>query len=347
MKLWATRYLPDLSSLTPVEGYFPVAELVESVSDQGRAATVRKVQQKLQINCQLAGIETNALLTFIPNLVNLAEVRRLAQFVENVYRKTLTIYQQQTSLKEVIKLLDFKDFSKITMSDLILLDIEAIADALHSDLFELQEQHLNSKDSRAIVFFTTQFHCTSAAVLKWLSPCERVLLQPYLQFAEEQVAIPWQQICAAAADRTMDSLEFQLAETLLASGQSIAESVYNQLLEQFSEHRSRRGVFTEDKIRASSIRDINMFQGYLGLCVLENRMTTIERELLPLCITVFPSTEVKWNLVETGVELLTDEIHRHLSTELSNFVKPYTKAMRQLFMTSQAQPMLQSIGSYV
>ncbi|MFB8790666.1 MAG: hypothetical protein U7123_17880 [Potamolinea sp.] len=60
-------------------------------------------------------------------------------------------------------------------------------------------------------------------------------------------------------------------------------------------------------------------------------MTAVEYELLPLCVMVLPSVEVKWELSKQMIQLLIDEIEVYLSPAQINIVRPYTQAMQRLF----------------
>jgi hypothetical protein len=77
-----------------------------------------------------------------------------------------------------------------------------------------------------------------------------------------------------------------------------------------------------------------MFQGYLWLCALEGNMTAVEQELLPLCIMVFPSIDVTWELVEQLLPLLVAEIQAYVKPEQMQLLLPYTQAMQRLFSKS-------------
>jgi hypothetical protein len=74
-----------------------------------------------------------------------------------------------------------------------------------------------------------------------------------------------------------------------------------------------------------------MFQVYLWLCALEGSATVVEQELLPLCMMVFPSVDVTWELVEQMLGLLVDELMNRLKPEQKPLLMPYTQAMQQLF----------------
>ena len=333
IKLWTARYLPDLSKLPTERGEFPTAELVDAASIQGRNKTVKKVQQLLQVNCERAGIETHDLLSYIPKVVNLADARRISQSATQVYRKTLEIYASQPPPSYYLRFIDTSGslFSKLALSSLTLPAVQTLAAEIEPILLHLQEQHSTATDSRIIGFITTSFHLSTKSILKQLSLCEQILLSPYLKFVEEQSCIPWERLCAAAAGYSANSQTLALTEQLLGESHAIAQSVYDHALRTYPNHRSRRGSLQNQDVATSTLRDLNMFQGYLLLCVLENNMTAIEQELLPLCLAVFPSIEVQWQLVESMLHQLETEIHAKLSLEQSDRVRPYTQSLRKIF----------------
>jgi hypothetical protein len=74
-----------------------------------------------------------------------------------------------------------------------------------------------------------------------------------------------------------------------------------------------------------------MFQGYLSLCVLEESMASVQEELLPLCMMVFPAVDVSWELVEQMTRLLMNEVLARVSKENKSVLVPYTTAMQQVF----------------
>ena len=333
IKLWTARYLPDLSKLPTERGEFPTAELADAASIQGRNKTVKKVRQLLQVNCERAGLETHDLLSYIPNVVNLADARRIAKSAMQVYEKTLEIYASQPPPSYYLRFIDTSGtlFSKLALSSLTLPAVQTLATEVEPILLHLQGQHLASADSRIVGFITTSFHLSTKSILKQLSPCEQILLSPYLKFIEEQSCIPWQRLCAAAASYPANSQTLATIEQLLAQSHPIAQSVYDHALKTYPNHHSRRGTLQNRDVTTSTLRDINMFQGYLWLCVLENNMAAIEQELFPLCVAVFPSIEVQWQLVETMLKQLEIEIYARVSPEQRDRLRPSLESLRKIF----------------
>jgi hypothetical protein len=338
-KLWAERYVPDLSTLSASTGSFALSELLEATSPQGRARTIAKLQRMVEINCKCAGIQTNVIFSYIPNVVSLTESQGIARGASQVYQKVLEIYQKQLTPPALLKAISNRetvnlstdDFKAEAMPRLSLSEVKQLAEAIEPILLQLQAQHLSAAERRTVGFMSTQFHLSAKLVLNRLTTAEQLLLSPYFKFVEEQVCIPWQRVCAAAAKHEHNSPLLALVQKLLPASQEIAKQVYNRAAQLYPNHRSRRGGLSDPGVRTSSIRDIEMFQGYLWLCALEGSMSAVEDELLPLCIMVFPSIDVTWELVEQLLPLLIAEIQERVLPAQMRLLSPYTQAMQQLF----------------
>lgn len=330
VELWSQRYLPDLSILPPQKYSFPATELISYASQAGRSKTVNRLRSLLSIQCELAGLEANALFTYIPNIVNLSEARRISPYVKRVYEKVFEIYQQQQPPSQYLRFLDASRqlFSKVALPALMLPIIHQLSEALEPVLLELQTIYMTAQDRRTIGFLTTQFHFTTKNILQKITPCEQVLIAPYLNFIEEQVCIPWQRLCAV---RSPNSKAFQLITQLLPKTRDISHQVLHQSIRHHPKHASRRGTLMESAVSASTLRDLQMVQGYLYLCVLEESMSAIEQELLPLCLIVFPNIGVAWELVEFMLRSLEQEIFSQIDPAQIWLISPYTGAMRELF----------------
>lgn len=390
VQLWAARYIPDLLTLSSEGQGLTFSDLIDATSPEGRAKTVAKVQRLLQINCECAGIKTNILFSYIPNVVNLTDAGRIALFAAQVYEKTLSLYKEQlpslssvvesqraTSLNPFVEVVASQNnviteaeeqtireetereneaflspfsssLAKVVdsnndvqlqwvMPEEDLPTIEHLTTELEPVLRQLREQHLAAQDPRAIGFITTQFHFSTQLILSKLTPTEQVLLSPYFKFIEEQVCIPWQRVCHTAAMHALDSDTIKVVQQLLPATHEIACTVYRRAAKLYPNHRSRRGRLSNPGVAASTIRDLEMFQGYLWLCVLEGNMKAIEEELLPLCIMVFPSVDVRWDLVRKMLSMLIDELMERLSHEHQLLLLPYTQAMQQIFLNIEAK----------
>ncbi|HEY9295634.1 MAG TPA: hypothetical protein VIQ31_04530, partial [Phormidium sp.] len=84
-------------------------------------------------------------------------------------------------------------------------------------------------------------------------------------------------------------------------------------------------------VKTASIRDVEMFQVYLWVCVLENNISAIQQELFPLCVMVYPTLKVRWELVRQMINLLGKEIDNRLGREQQQLFIPYFQALREMF----------------
>ena len=332
VELWTQRYVPNLANFSQSDG-LTAAMLVEAATPEVRSKTVAKLKRLIQINCECAAIKTDVLFSYIPNVVNLSESQKLAKFVSQVYEAALTIYQHSSLSvwKNQSSLLLQNKGEDLKLPMLGMPEIKQLLLELEPILLELQRQHLMVKDPRTIGFMTTQFHFTTQLVLNKLTVPEQVLISPYFKFIEEQVCMPWQRVCNAAASHDLNSPNLMIVEQLLPQSYEIAANVCHRAVRLYPNSSSLRGNLSHPGIMASTIRDLQMMQSYLWLSVLEGNLDSVEQALLPLCVMVFPSIEVTWRLVAQMLKLLLEEVLSRVEPQGKNLVLPYTQAMQQLF----------------
>lgn len=341
VQIWAERYVLDLSTLSSQDKQVAISELVKADSIEGRKQTVANVKRLVQINCESAGMKTDILFSYIPNVVNLTESERLAKFAWQVYEKALEVYGQHSPIfasltTDSSQLIDSAYLSSAVLNQQAIpalnkSAIELLVIVIEPVIQELRKQLLSANDSRTLGFMSTQFHFSRELVLKRLTLPEQILVKPYFQFIEEQVCIPLQQICAATGNYYSGSPTLKMVEQLLSNSRDIANTVYQQAVKLYPNHRSLRGTLSESGVSDSTIRDIQMLQAYILLGVLEGSMVAVEQQLIPLSILVFPSVSVTWKLVEQGLQLLVDEMMNRINPVQQKLLLPYTQAMQQLF----------------
>jgi hypothetical protein len=329
---WGQRYTHEIPSVY-VDNPSLYSSLVETASQKGRALTASRFKDNvINVNCQMAWIQTKTLYNYIPNIVDLSEARRITQFSFRLYRKLVEIYQNQS--------VSAASSRKNTEGDIFqeqgIPSIEELAYALEPILMIFQEQHLVSKDWRALGFMTTQLNFSNKLIKKKLTEVEQILLNPYLKFVEEQVAMPWQRVCAAAAQYEIGSPSLNLVEQMLPASQEIAESIYHQLVELLPNYRSRRGRLSDKGVKHSCIRDLEMFQAYLWLCFLAENLSPMEKELLPLCEMVVQGVDIKWEVTQKWCQLLGDEILRRVNPQQQALLLPYIEGMQQIFFNERS-----------
>ena len=273
-------------------------------------------------------IKTKKLYGYIPNILDINEARRITEFAFLIYKKLLTIYQQQ-SLQNTFLRLTNKNQEILTNFNIP--EIDFLVYTLEPVLTMFQEQHLACTDSRCLSFISTQLHFTNRLILNHLEPAETLLLSPYLMFLEEHVAIPWHRVCLAAAKYKFNSKELAILTQMFPAASHIAESVYYQLLESLPNYQSRRGNLSQTDIRDSCLRDLNIFQVYIWLCMLEKTLAPIETELLPMCMILVEIFDIKWELTQKWCELITNQLEIFINPEYKHFLQPYTQEVRNLF----------------
>jgi hypothetical protein len=336
--LWAERYQIKLERSALLEDPFFYQELLFAASPQGRKLTTEKLRPGfINISCELASLQSRSLYEYIPNVLQLTEAKQLAQSVQKVYLTLLDFYQTSGGSELWLhQTLETLQESTLIIHELPI--ISEFAQALEPSLLEAQQHHRVSRDWRTLGFLTTIFNFTNHLLLGQLNSVERLLINPYFNFVEEHVAIPWQRVCVAAANHLPISTGFLLVEKLFPQAQEIAELLYLRLVEKFPNQKSRRGKLSHPGIRHSCIRDFNMFQAYLFLCILERDGAAIERELVQLCIMVMESVEVAWEVIDFWIELLSDELlHRLVTPEQRALLTLYTESLRRTFSVRQLE----------
>lgn len=224
---------------------------------------------------------------------------------------------------------------EVSLSLQAIANIKNLAAEIEKFLLRYQDQHIIAKDWRAIGFITTLLNFSNKLIIHQLTSAEKVLLCPYFKFVEEQVAIPYERVCAAAAKHQLGSKALTLVEQMFPMASEIASTVYCQLIQLFPHHRSKRGGLSNPDVAHSCLRDLDMFQAYLWLCVLEESLRPIERELVSLCVMVLPSVGVEWEMTDKWKRLLTDEIISRVQPEHKPLLLNYTQGMEQAFFDAR------------
>jgi hypothetical protein len=337
VKLWAERYTVDVSSLSQNPKFY--GELMKAALPEARALTAAKLLNNvLDGTSNQAGIQARSLYEYIPEIIDSHLGQRINQFACQVYEKVLDIYQQQFGM--VVTPIGAKTTTgnvsnQISLSLSAIPNIEKLANELEELLLKYQDQHVTAKDWRVVGFLTTLFNFSNKLLINQLTSVEKVLLCPYLKFVEEQVAIPWQRVCAAAAQHQLGSPALTLVEQMLPVASEIGSTVYCRLLQLFPDHRSLRGGLSDPDVAHSCLRDLNMFQAYLWLSVLEESIRPVEHELVPLCVMVMPSVGVKWEMIDKWKRLLVDEIESSVHLEHKLLLLNYTQGMEQAFFEAR------------
>ncbi|NET60132.1 MAG: hypothetical protein F6K47_29500 [Symploca sp. SIO2E6] len=342
LNLWKERYNPDLSALyLATDNSLSRSNLLKLTSPEGRATTINKLHRRLlEISCQIAEIKTKSFYADMPNIVELWKTKGVTQVVLKVYLKLLEIYQRTSpNISPVLHLAgehiesrSLASWTTLAKQALGMPPIEELVRELEPMLLTFQKQHIEVQDRHTLVFITTLLNFTNQLLLQKLTPLEQVLLKPYFKFVEEQVAYPWQRVCAAVAKYPVNSAMFRIVEKMFPAAAEIAETVYSKLVKLLPNHTSHRGELTEPGIIHSCIRDLQIFQAYFWLCLLEVSLVPVEEELVELSAIVLPTVGVKWKMIELWNQLLVEEISSRATPTQRILLQPYTKWWQQAFL---------------
>lgn len=337
IQLWAERYTVDVSSLSKNPKFY--GELIKTALPEARTLTAAKLlNHVLDRTSNQASIQAKSLYQYIPEILDSKEAQRITQFACQIYQKLLEVYQQQSGIVVTPTTTQMPTGGVSEQASLLLWaipNIEKLAKELEPWLLKYQDKHAIAKDWRMLGFMTTLFHFSNKLLINQLTSVEKVLLCPYFKFIEEQVALPWQRVCAAATKHDLGSPALTIVEQMFSVASEIGSTVYCQLLQLFPNHRSVRGALSDPDVAYSCLRDLDMFQAYLWLSVLEESLRPIEQELVPLFVMVMPSVGVEWEMIDKGKRLLVEEIESRVKPEHKPVLLNYTQGMEEAFFETR------------
>ncbi|MEL6334889.1 MAG: hypothetical protein AAFQ76_20160 [Cyanobacteria bacterium J06626_26] len=302
----------------------------EAVSKQGRKQTAKKLSKKVvEQQCNLAAVRTRSLYSD-DQASNFKETSSLAKLISRIYLQLIEIYQESAP---VVLSQGPQGHALIepSLESWGIPKINRLAAALAPLLSELQDQNKSSQSWQSAGFATTQINLSNALLLEQLGPAEQVFIKCYFQFLEEQVALPWQQMCAAAVAYTSRSSAFAIVERILPMTHDIAVATYTRWSKTFPNYYSRRGDLSSPAVKHSCIRDFEMFQVYLWLSFLAKDLKFVKQELPAICVMVYGTLNIPWTMTVDGNILLMREILDRLEPNEKSLVRPYTQHMINAF----------------
>ena len=160
---------------------------------------------------------------------------------------------------------------------------------------------------------------------------EQMVVNSYLKVIDDHLYMPLQRCYEAAANLEYDDIVLEAVRQLLPLTSKIARQVSQRILIMHSDYQCHSGLLSCPQVRVSSLRDIEMFQVYLCLCVLEHSVNAIQQELFPLCVMLYPPLKVSWELVRTLLRLLNQEMYSHLTPTYVNVFEPYLISLTEMF----------------
>lgn len=306
--LWARKYYLSVTSQNE-EKQQNAENLTETNSKPGRSRTSNKLMQNLTLASAKGWALTETLLSkeirrhgINPDLINPLEI---AADIRNLYEKALDAYAAGVSAQR-LSVLVAKYCGKVRKKYTI-------------------------NDPRAIGFVSMQFHHTGQKLLEWLSESEQQLFAPYLKVMDDHMYMPLQAAYEAAAEHEIDSPLLLAVQNLLPISTTIAYEVCQSVSRQHPGYQSYSGALTAEKVKISSIRDVEMFQVYLCLCVLDRNIRSVQQQLFPLCVMLYPCLKVSWKLVQEMLLFMSWEIQERLPLQHVPIFLPYLRTFSEMF----------------
>jgi hypothetical protein len=200
--------------------------LVHATSSEGRRGTVAKLHRPLiKLNCEFAANQASELHELDPSPTSSNETKRIVQCAVELYLNLLEFYQQSIPVPSET-LQDNKEERNQLLVGLSAPDILELSNLLEPLLLEYQDRHQISQDWGRLGFLTTHLNFSNVALLNNLIIPERVFVNPYFKFLEEQVALPWQRVCSAASTHQLGLFAFQLVERMMPMANDISYRVW-------------------------------------------------------------------------------------------------------------------------
>lgn len=307
--LWAKNYIISVTTRDEAERLRKSADLAEITSHEGRVRTANHLKHNLKLASAQAWSLTENLLSDEVRRhgidLNVINPWQIAADSHALFQKALDAYGDRVTPRRLSVIVG-GEFGRV-------------------------RQKYTADDPRAIGFVSMQFHYTGQTLLESLSSAERLLLEPYFKVMDDHLYMPLRAAYDAAANHPQTSPALRGVQRLLPISTRIAQEVCKQVCRQYPSYETYSGALSAPQVRTSSIRDVEMFQVYLCLCVLEDSIEAVQRELFPLCAMLYPRLRVSWRLVQEMLQAIGWEMHDRLPPNDVAVFLPYLGAFTEMF----------------
>ncbi len=306
---WARKYIVSVTSDYDEAQIRKVDRFSDYASSEGRKHTAEKLMQRLKLASAQAWSMTEDLLAVevLRHGINsdLLNPWQIAADSHQLFEKALLAYGDE-------------------------LTAQRLSVVIGDDCGRLRQKY-TSEDPRAIGFVSMQFHHTGKILLDQLSPGEQVLFSPYLKVMDDHMYMPLRDAYQAAAAHESGSPELMAVQNLLPISSRVAHRVCDQIRRLNPSYQTYSGSLNSLDVRTSSIRDVEMFQVYLCLCALEGNVSSVQRQLFPLCVMLYPRLKVKWQMVQDMLQVMGWELYGQLSPGDMTVLLPYLRTLTEMF----------------
>lgn len=313
-KIWAKKYVRTLQEPTPKDAVSVEIDLRSQVSQQLR-------KQLRNLSAQ-AWTKTEYLLA------------------KEIFRHQLvTDDLDPWAISGDVHDVYMKAFESYAMS----MTPERFAVTIAADLGRIRERFTET-DPRVIGFVSMQFHYTGQLLLDQATELVAAAssagtdsvnllssLRQYFKAIDDHLYMPLQRAYDAAASYPYGALELQIVQRLLPQSSAIARRVVKQIMIAFPKHECHSGSLESEVVQQSSIRDTEMFQTYLWVSLLENNLSSVQQELFPLCIMLYPMFNVPWDMVRSMLMLIELEFSRLLQPHELTKCSSYLTSLKMMF----------------
>ncbi|AFY81148.1 hypothetical protein [Oscillatoria acuminata] len=212
-----------------------------------------------------------------------------------------------------------------------------LARAIAPILSRLRKVHATS-EPLTIAWINLQFYYTGQLLLQQAEETERLCLETYFKVIQDYLNLPLQRLYEAAAKLEWNDAPLQAVRKLLPMSSQIATEICDRIRQLYPQHQSNSGSLNDERIRKSSLRDVEMFQVYLWACVLEQSIASVQQELFPLCVMLYPALGVRWELVRQMLNLLGRQLRDRLTFEEYDLFVPYLRTLWEMFSPAVFSP---------
>lgn len=188
-----------------------------------------------------------------------------------------------------------------------------------------------ASDPRVLGFMSMQFHYTGQLLIEDVPASEKETIRRFLKVMDDHLYMPLHRSYEAAAQHDYNAPELMAVRQLLPLTTQMAELICTTVAQRHPNYTCLNGRLDNPIVRISSVRDAEMFQVYLCLCVLEGSIASVQQELFPLCVLLYPPLNVRWDLVRDLLRLIDQSIQMHLAPSSAAIFKRYLGALQDMF----------------
>lgn len=309
---WAKQYYSTIWTTNQVKPSLELEldnQLDITEFDEHRSRIVSQLLQMLNVAGEIAWNKIEALLGshIQSNQVILEQINRteLLQDTCHLYRKTIEAYAE------------YEYPSRLSV-------------LVGRNIISIRKKY-SSINVLFLAILALEFNYIGKILLEWMPLKSRSVFFLYFKAIEDYIHSPLGEVYALAATHQPDSRALIAVQQLMSQTTTIAHNISQRICHLHPSHRSISGNLKNLMVHYSSIRDVELFQIYLCLCVLEGSLRPIQGELFPICAILYPRLNVSWKIVQDMLNYLLWELQHLLHPANFQEFSPYIHALAEMF----------------